>query len=250
MQKEEEKILRATEQCLCHLGILTASDCRAKGGAPKKLITALAIEIADLLEELQDVYHKIVYEKNDKVYYSANYLEKYEETLWLDLQQTLNDYIDKALEFGINDAADDLGVKIGFEAIDKQIISILEEQELVLSQTTASKIFGNIKQTILESQRLGDNLEQTIQKLQSISTLSHYEAERIARTELSKAANIARLQGYKGRINKVEWVLGPAYNGICACGNYAGVHTIEEAETLPMSTVHPNCDCFWSPVID
>lgn len=248
-EKEKEALLRTTEQCLCHFGLLSANECRAKGGAPRKYVTELVEEIEDLLRDYSEKLRKAIYSKKDKVYYNYKELEKLEDKLWFALQQALNDYIDKSLRYGIEEVSSDLGIEIKFSQIDKDIIANLEEQSIILSQSIAAKISGNVKQTILEAQRLGHNLEQTIQKLQSISTLTHYEAERIARTELAKAANMARLEGYKGRVEKVEWVLGPAYNGECVCGDYAGVHGIEEAQSLPMPA-HPNCDCYWAPVVE
>jgi hypothetical protein len=248
--RDLDKILSTTEQCLCACGILEPGHCRAKGAVPQGLIAKVSADLKALLDEWQAAIEKVVKEKKDKLVWSDAKLAAYEDSLWKDLEKTLLDGLDKSLKAGLKDASSELGVEIKFSSIDKELITVLEKQQVNLSENIAAKVTGNAKQALLESQRLGENLSQAIDRLQKISTLTPYEAERIARTELGKAANTARLQGYKGRVEKVEWVLGPAYGGGCACGDYAGVHTVEEAETLPMGSVHPNCDCYWVPIVD
>ena len=168
-----------------------------------------------------------------------------------DMERVMLRGVDAALRAGLDAAAKEMGIgSIAFEKIDPGVIAVLEQQEIVLSQATSAKISGDVKGQLLEAQRLGETMSQAMERLQAISSLSEYQAERICRTELAKAANAARLEGYKSRVEKVEWVLGPAYNGNCACPDYVGVYTLEDARGQPMSTVHPNCDCYWIPVAE
>lgn len=231
-------------------GVLDPGDCRAKTAAPQGLISKLAVNLQELLSAWTKGLDRLVKEKKGKVVYSESEIAAYEEELWKGLEKEMLDGLDKALHYGLDDAAEQLGIEIEFSSVDKELIKVLQKQEINLSQKIASKCGGNVKSALIESQRQGENLFQTVERLKSISTLSTYEAERIARTELSDAANAARLQGYKGRWDKVEWVLGPAYNGHCQCPDYVGVYTVEKAMTLPISRVHPNCDCYWKPYIE
>ncbi len=246
MTKKNE-ILTIVEQCLSCTGILEPLQCRAKGAVKQGLISKLTNGLLILTSKFFDELQEILIYKNSKVQYDDKKLKELGDEFYNDLEKHLLEGLNDALADGLNDASEDLGIEIKFSAISKDLIKLLEQQEMILSEKTYAKIYGDAKLALLESQRLGENLEQTIQRLQSISSLSHYEAERIARTELAKAANAARLQGYLGRIDTVKWNLGPAYQGGCVCGENAGEYTIEQALRMLMPA-HPNCDCYWSPV--
>jgi hypothetical protein len=223
---------------------------RAKTSIDKSLIDALSEKLQRIIDEWEKDVEQIIEKKKKGIAFDEDRYRDLENALADALEKALLAGLDEALHYGIDDASRTLNIEIQYSEINQKLIDVLEKQEVALSQSIGAKLNGNAKQALLESQRLGENLQQTIDRLRSISTLSQYEAERIARTELSKAANSARLEGYRGRVDKVEWVLGPSYNGNCACGDYAGVHTLNEAQSLPMGSVHPNCDCYWEPVIE
>lgn len=248
MIQNKNEILTIVEQCLCCTGVLEPCQCRARGAVKQSLIANLINGLLTLGEIFDNALKKILTEKNGTVQYDKDTFKDIIEEFYADLEKQLLKSVDDAIKQGLSDASNDLGIEIKFSSIDKGIIDILRQQEIVLSEKTVAKISGNVQLTLLESQRLGENLEQAIKRLQTMSTLSHYEAERIARTELARAANAARLQGYRGRIEIVKWNLGPAYKGGCVCGDNAGEHTIDEALGMAMPA-HPNCDCYWSPVI-
>lgn len=232
--------LTKIEQGLCMCGVLHPGDCRAKTAAPKKLVTKLAIDLERIVKLWKKAVLEVVFETKGKVKYDEDLLRDLEDRLWKDLEEKLVDGVDAALRFGVEDAASQLGIEIKFSSIDKDIIAVLEKQAVTLSELTAKKLNGSAQQALLESQRLGENLQQTIDRLRASGKLSQYEAERIARTELSKAANTARLQGYKGRVEKVEVVLGPAYKGGCECAENVGVYKVDEAQDK-LPPYHPNC---------
>jgi hypothetical protein len=243
------RLLSLTEQCLCGCGLLDPDQCRAKGAVPQGLINKLTAKLEKLVSDWTADLTKVVKYENNKVVYKEAAIAALEDKLWKNLEKAMLDNLKKALEAGLDDAGSELGIEIEFSSIDEDLIKILEKQEIALSKSTAAKIAGNAKQALLESQRLGETVSQAAERLKKMSTLTNYEARRIARTELSKAANAARLQGYKGRVKKVRWVLGPGYDGKCACGDYEGEYTVEVAMTLPMCP-HPNGDCYWVAVIE
>lgn len=241
---------RLIEQTLSWLGFLRPRDCRAKGGAPKKVLTTVLVNLKGVYDAFEAALADDLRDKNGVVDWDAVGLKAAAARFEYDLEAELIKAVDAAIDAGLADAADALGEPdIVFTKVDGAIVENLKSQTINLCAKTAAKVHGDIQGQLLESQRLGENMFQAMERIKSISSLSDYEIERICRTELSKAANAARLQGYKGRVEKVEWVLGPAYNGGCGCGDLAGVHTLEEALGLQMP-LHPNCDCYWLPVVD
>lgn len=247
--KPKEKLLILTEQCLCGCGVLEPGDCRAKGAVPQGLVRKLTDKLASLVESWSADLSKIVKYENNKVVYKEAALAALEDKLWKNLEKSLLASLKDALKAGLDDASSDLGIEIEYSSIDEDLIKVLEKQEIVLSEMTAKKMAGNAKLALLQSQQLGETVYQAKERLKKISTLTDYEAQRIALTELGNAANKARLEGYTGRCKKVEWVLGPRYDGKCACGDLAGIYTVEKAKTLKMCP-HPNGDCHWTPVAD
>lgn len=239
--------LRLTEQCLCWLGVLSPASVRAKGGAPKAHVKSLTADLKRIWQALEDaLLDEGLFEKAGLTAVDEAAVEALFASFAADIEKTLLAAVKDAVKWGVDEAAEDLGVSISFSSVDASLLGALESQSITLCEATAAKLKGDVKGILLESVRLGETLPQTIERLQAASSLSGYEAERIARTELARAANAGRLEGYKGRLSHVVWVLGPAYKGGCACAEKAGVYTIEEAGSVSMP-LHPNCDCYWRP---
>lgn len=238
---------RLVEQLLSGLGFLTPSDCRAKGAAPKALVASLTVDITSLYEAFEEEVRQVLKERGTSFTFDPNDVDALVRALGDDLERVILKAVEAGLRSGFEDAAERLGIPaVATQAPSSALLDALQQQAIVLSDATAAKIQGSVKGQLLESVRLGETMTQAMDRLLKISTLSDYEAERICRTELAKAANAARLEGYKGRVAKVRWVLGPAYNGNCACADMAKVYTLAEAAGLQIP-LHPNCDCFFEP---
>lgn len=241
-------IHRLCEQCLSGLGVLRPQDVRAEGGTPQDVLRPLLVDVSRLYDDLLTAIRESVHDKDGKAVLDeaalSSAVSAWESGFALLLEKAVND----AVQAGLQSAADELGVEVSWLKVDQGIISALQAQAVNLCEATAAKIKGDVKTQLLESLRLGETMTQAMERLQKISSLTGYEAERICRTELAKAANTARLQGYKGRVEKVKWVLGPAYNGNCGCAEMAGEYTLEEASQAQMP-LHPNCDCYWVAVV-
>lgn len=241
---------RLVEQCLSGLGWLEPRDCRASGGAPKALVDSFAVDLEALYEEFLLQAEKALKAKGASFSFETGDIDALAAALGKDLERVVLRAVDAGLRAGFEDAADQLGAPaVAAQAPSSPLLDALTQQAVVLSEATAAKISGSVKGQLLESVRLGETMTQAMDRLLKISTLSDYEAERICRTELAKAANAARLEGYAGRVEKVRWVLGPAYKGGCACAEMAREYTLQEARGAQMP-LHPNCDCLWEPVFD
>lgn len=245
-RNNHDAFLRVVEQCLSGLGLLRPGECRAKGGAPRSLVESLTVDLDRIWGDLEGQIGQAVSEgKTAKVDWQA--INAAFITFQGDMEDVLSGAVEEAMKAGIQEAGDSLGEEIAFDSVDPAVLSSLQGQAVMLCESTKAKVEGDVKAALQESVRLGENLTQAMERLQSISSLTAYETERIARTELARAANTGRLHGYKGRVKKVRWVIGPAYNGECACGEMAGEYTLDEALGLSMP-LHPNCDCYWVPV--
>lgn len=247
-KNELEEAHRQVEQALAWLGIVPAGRGRAQGGAPRDILDQLTADLEELWASLLRDLEGVVREHGGKTIYSEDGLQSAVIAFQYRFQDLLTASVEQAVQAGMAHAADQLG-DVSFGGADAGVLQSLRGQAINLCEATAAKIRGDVRHQLLESVRLGENLTQTIQRLESISSLTTYEAERIARTELAKAANAGRLMGYQGRVTHVVWVLGPTYNGGCACGEMAGTYTLEEAAGLSMP-LHPNCDCLWRPATD
>jgi hypothetical protein len=243
-KSELEDLHRHAEQALAFLGILQPGQGRAQGGPPQDVVDALTADLDRLWEELAQSIQQALRESQGKTAVDPAALETLFAGFQSHFEDLLTHAVGEAIQAGVADAGEDLGEEIAFASVDPGLVQSLQQQAVILCEATTAKIRGSVKAALVESMRLGENLTQTIARLQSLSSLSTYEAERIARTELARAANAGRLQGYKGRVEKVRWVLGPTYAGGCACGDMAGVYTLAEAAGLSMP-LHPNCDCLW-----
>ncbi|MEW5763590.1 MAG: hypothetical protein AB1824_01325 [Acidobacteriota bacterium] len=241
------EVLRLTEQCLCWLGVLSPSSVRAKGGAPKSQVKSLTADLRRIWQALEDaLLEDAVFDQAGHVAVDEAAIEALCAAFSSEIERALTAAVKDAVQWGVDEAAEDLGVSISFSSVDASLLGALQGQAVTLCEATAAKIKGDVKGILLESVRLGETLPQAIERLQSASSLSGYEAERIARTELARAANAGRLEGYKDRISHVVWVLGPAYRGGCECAEMAGAYTLDEARSVSMP-LHPNCDCYWRP---
>lgn len=244
------KLLEAVEGVLCASGALSPRLVRSGGGTPsvwKDVAVNVKVLYEAFLAELLLAIHE---DAKGSVGWSSPSLNAALDKLGLGLQRILADAVDQGVAAGLEAAAKQLDdPSIVFTSVDTGILETLKGQAITLSEATAAKIRGDVKRELYESVRLGETTQQAMDRLKSISSLSDYEAERIVRTEMAKAANTARLQGYKGRLSHVVWVLGPAYKGGCGCPDLVGTYTLEEAMSLSMP-LHPNCDCYWRPASD
>ncbi len=92
---------------------------------------------------------------------------------------------------GWHAGSQEVGVRSNY--IDPTLIRIIQQRSIILSQNTADRLRGNLKQALIDgiTQRQGiDDISRKISEI--FDGLATYEAERIARTETLTAFNLAR----------------------------------------------------------
>lgn len=247
---EIERAHRLIEQTLSWLGLIRPGCGRAQGGAPREILDGLTLDLNRLWDELAAALEETIVVVGGIAVLDESALQSLLISVQSRFESLLTEAVEASLKAGLEHAAQQLDIEIVFGGVDASQLSALQGQAVNLCENTLAKISGDVHQSLMESVRLQENMTQAIARLQSISSLTPYEAERIARTELAKAANTGRLLGYKGRAAFVVWVLGPTYRGGCECGDFAGkVYTLDEAMGMSMP-LHPNCDCMWRPATD
>lgn len=105
-----------------------------------------------------------------------------------------------------------------------------------------SRVLNDIESIVVE----GKNPQTVKRALRKDFGVSFNEADRLIRTETSRAFNSAALESYKEYADFVEILTEP---GCCEiCQDYKGVEFSVQAE-IPMIPAHPNCRCTYVPII-
>lgn len=85
----------------------------------------------------------------------------------------------------------EVGYKSNF--IDPNIIRIIQDRTILLSQNTIQRLKGNLKQAILQGVTNKEGVDDIARRVGEVfDRLKRYEAERIARTEMLTAFNLSR----------------------------------------------------------
>lgn len=87
------------------------------------------------------------------------------------------------------------GIEVGYspDFIDPEIIRLIQSRTINLSQNTAQRIRGNLKQAILDGVTQKEGVDDIARRVgKEFDRLKTYEAERIARTEMLTAFNLSR----------------------------------------------------------
>ena len=103
----------------------------------------------------------------------------------------------EAAELGGQTAVDTVEYGHIFHFEDRDAIRFLEENAAQLSQSSLEMLKGNLDQTIIEGVRAGKPIREVTKDVHAIfDDMKGYEAERIARTEVSRGVNNGALTGY------------------------------------------------------
>ncbi|OPL13700.1 MAG: hypothetical protein AVO39_10200 [delta proteobacterium MLS_D] len=158
-------------------------------------------------------------------------------------------YTHEASELGGQAAVDtiELGHRFHFE--DKDALNFLKENAVQLSESSLSRLNGDINKVIAEGIKNGAPIREITKEVKGIfNDFRGYEAERIARTEIARGTNNGALVGYDGMgIKVVEIYSNPGACPLCRA-RHGDLMSIDQAtNTLPL---HPNCYCFWLPRAD
>lgn len=150
----------------------------------------------------------------------------------------------EAAELGGQTAVDTVEYGHIFHFEDKDAIKFLEGNAAQLSKSSLERLKGDLDKTIIEGVKAGKPIREVTKDVTAVfDNMKGYEAERIARTEVSRGVNNGALVGYKSMgIQIVEFY---ANAGCCPiCDAHQGeLMTIDQA--MNYIPVHPNCYCFW-----
>ncbi len=138
----------------------------------------------------------------------------------------------------------DYGHNFHFEDVDA--LRYFEQNAIQLSESSASRLRGNLQEVIKAGIREGKPIAEVKKDVAGIfENFKGFEAERIARTEIARGANTGAIVGYREMgIKMAEVVANAGACSICQMRTGELVPTDKAMQVLPR---HPNCYCFWIP---
>jgi SPP1 gp7 family putative phage head morphogenesis protein len=153
----------------------------------------------------------------------------------------------RAYELGIRTAEKDSGKQLTFKLEDYDTVAFLDEKNVDLLLTVSAELTGRIKSSIRLGVVKGESIAKITKRLEEIEDLYDNRIETIARTEVSNAVNMGRLNGYEqAGIEEVEWLAADDACPECAAKD-GKIMSIQESQgEIPL---HPNCRCTWVPVV-
>lgn len=152
----------------------------------------------------------------------------------------------EAAELGGQTAVDTVEYGHVFHFVDKDAIKFLKDNAAQLSESSLSRLKGNLDETIIEGVKAGKPIREITKDVREIfDNMKGYEADRIARTEVSRGVNNGALVGYNDMgVKVVEYYANPGACPMCQA-HHGDIKSMDEAFNL--IPLHPNCDCFWLP---
>ena len=148
-------------------------------------------------------------------------------------------------------AADLIGTR--FE-LTEGVVKEINKKAMVFAEEVNSTTKKKLRKALGEGVSAGEGIPQLSDRVEDVfKDRTKYEAERIARTEVSSVSNSAEVEAYKqsGVIEKKEWLAEPDACPICAAlsGEIVKVNkTFSDGLSAPPA--HPNCRCAILPVIE
>ncbi len=123
------------------------------------------------------------------------------EDLSGELKNASNSFFRKAYDTGMNEVGRDLGVNIGFDAVDQNALDALQDQAVLSSafKGLTQEVTGNVQDIIREAFETPKGLDATeiAKRIEKVAGITDARAETIARTEIGKVSAAARGNSYK-----------------------------------------------------
>lgn len=189
-------------------------------------------------------------DKNLKDLLKNNYLEQYAEELF-----NVND-VPKPLEpLNQLNILESMGVNVNYAQLNTDLAEEIISHKWV-GGTFSSRIWDNkrkliknLRKTLNISMSSGEGIPQITSRLQKTMNSGYYDTVRLARTEVIRVRNKAKINVYKdNEIDKVEWDSSPEQDRTCdICASRNGERY--EINKVPHMPAHPNCRCTWIPVV-
>jgi SPP1 gp7 family putative phage head morphogenesis protein len=147
----------------------------------------------------------------------------------------------KAYEVGVNKAQSETKKSLSFNLEDYDTLMYLDEKNTDLLLGVSDELKNRLKSNIRIGVAKGESIDQIKSRIDGVEETYSGRIETIARTEVSNAVNMGRLNGYEqAGVKIVEWLAADDACPDCEALNTKTM-TIEEAQgQIPL---HPNCRC-------
>lgn len=138
------------------------------------------------------------------------------------------------------------GIKAQFRFVDTDAYRELKKNAAKFSKSTIARMKGDVEKKIRDYVKDGSNMRDLSRGIRAqFDDFSGWEADRIARTEISRGVVNGSLSAYgQEGVEYVEYYANAGACPICEA-SHLEVMTLNEATGLIPQ--HPNCYCFWLP---
>jgi HK97 family phage portal protein len=169
--------------------------------------------------------------------------------------EAMDDPLSKVILEGYERAVRELGERAGAAADEGSIYAaqarMMEDRAAQVISSVGATLTDRIRRDLAEGVTAGETLNQLQSRIRGLADVTPYASERIARTEVSRAFNDARLEAWddSGAVEMKEWLVAgepcPICDGIAAKGA-VGLREMFEDEAgrrYNGPPAHPNCRC-------
>lgn len=177
-----------------------------------------------------------------------------------EMQQTEQEFMEKALATAYTDAAKQtakvIGLKASFDLVREEMVQRaintpidgknFSERIWENTDDLANRIYNDVLKCI----KTGKRPNHIIKQIKDDYGTSAYNAKRLFHTELAKVVCDAQMQIYRdsGVVDKVMWMATLENNTCERCAELDG--KLFDLDNAPMPPLHPNCRCCHVPIVD
>jgi len=166
-----------------------------------------------------------------------------------ELQDVLDEFLDKALVLGVSLVIDENGKPViqelpdVFDVVDEDAVKILETRKLLVADSVSFDIEQQLRYEIIEGIKAGEGIPKIARRISRVADVPTKRAQTIARTEVLFASNLSKQRAME-RAGIKEWIfLAWRDERVCPiCEPLHGTeYSIKDLENRP--PIHPNCRC-------
>jgi SPP1 gp7 family putative phage head morphogenesis protein len=165
-----------------------------------------------------------------------------------EFERLLNEVMKQAFGVGVSASAEALGREPLEGLTDEAAIAWLDIQSKLITDNYMDRTITDMRTQLMEGLRSGESVSKISDRMSTVFDGTRDDMDRIARTEIQRAANEGRLAAYDQMgVNKVEFLVTDDDRTCQQCLAFDGKEmTIPEAANL--IPLHPNCRCTYVPL--
>jgi len=208
-------------------------------------------------EAMKQLNGKPLLEKDVKVF--RDLIEKVLSGHAQEFKEFLKKYMLNAILLGFRKAAQELNLEATFDLEDPLAVHYIETYTQLLATSKYEQVRDRIRNVLIEGLQTGLSIDKMGELIkEEFSTLTDWEAERIARTETIRASNMGRLIGYQKSdvVEGKQWIVTYDDRTCPDCLEMANqkVPLLSKFISprfgqIDVPPLHPNCRCTIVPVI-